>query len=181
MLTSFLAPFKKASSEEKKNFLLLTTAYSFALMSYPILRSSSDAFFIQAHGAKNWPWVTLYSVIALSLCIFLFNKIQGKFGVKKLYLGISLFSAVFFLGSALAWRAEIPLFAYATYIWKECYLVILVHLCLGFFNAHFSYDFAKSFYGPLGAISSVGAIIGGLFTSFITKEIGIFWLITVGP
>ena len=180
MLKSFFAPIKGLNPAEKKNIILLTLSFFFVLMSYPILRSSSDAFFIQSHGAKNWPWATFYSVVTLSLAVFFFNEVQRKVGVKKLYLMISLFSAVFFFLSALAFRENITSFAYLTYVWKECYIVILIHLCLAFFHSNFSYDFAKSFFGPFGAIASVGAILGGTFTSFMTREIGVFWLIIFG-
>ncbi|MCY4645049.1 MAG: hypothetical protein OXB88_10565 [Bacteriovoracales bacterium] len=180
MLKSFWIPLQKLSTDEKKNLIFLTLAYFFSLMSYPIIRSSSDAFFLQTHGVKNWPWVTFYSVIVLSICIFLFSKVQAKIGVKKLYALVSFFSVAFFLCSAFALKADIAIFSYATYIWKECYIVILLHLCLAFFNTHFSYDFAKSFFGPFGAVTSIGPIIGGAFTSFFTKEIGVFWLVIVG-
>ena len=180
MFKLFLAPLKEIGPEEKKNLVFLGGAYFLTLMSYPIIRSSSDAFFIQSHGVKNWPWVTFYSVIVLSLCIFFFNRVQKKIGVKGLFVTISLFSFLFFFCSALAFKANWLLFSYAMYVWKESYIVILVHLCLGFFNTHFSYGFAKSFLGPFGGIASIGAILGGIFTSSVTREIGVFWLMITG-
>ena len=180
MLQSFLLPYKKLDSSGKKNFIFLTSSYFFVLMSYPVIRSSTDAFFIQSHGAKNWPWVTFYSVIVLSICISIFSKLQQKFGSRKVYILASLFTALFFILQAFAWESHWHSFAYLSYIWKESYIVILVHLCLAFFNANFKYEFAKSFFGLFGALTSVGGIIGGAFTSFLTKEIGVFWLMVSG-
>ena len=180
MLKMFIAPIKAMGREEKKNLLFLTLAYFFALMSYSIIRSSSDAFFIQLQGAKNWPWASFYSVITLSLCVFIFSKIQKKIGVKKLYIGVSIFSAIYFCSSAFALKAELKAFSYMIYIWKECYSVILVHFCLAFFNTHFSYDLARSLLGPFAAIASTGPIVGGLLVSFATRHIGIFWLVLIG-
>ena len=180
MLKSFLAPLRDLSSRQRRDIAFLSLAYFFALMSYPIIRSSSDAFFIQSYGAKNWPWVTFYSVIILSVCIFFFDRIQKRIGVKALYVAVSLFSGLFFFCSALALHENFTVFAYVTYVWKEAYVVILIHLCLAFFNTHFSYDFAKSFLGPFAAISTIGAILGGYFVYYTTDHIGMFWLIVSG-
>ena len=180
MFKQLFNPLKNIDFVQRRNYIFLSLAYMFTLFSYPILRSSTDAFFIQAHGAKNWPWVTLYSVITLSVCIYFFSRLQKKFGVVRIYLATSLFSSIFFFFIAIARKQGWDLFAYPAYIWKECYIVILIHLCLSFFNTNFSYDFAKSFIGPFGAMSSIGGILGGLLTSFLTREIGMFWLVSIG-
>lgn len=184
MLHSFLLPFKKLDSGGKKNFIFLTIAYFFVLMAYPVIRATTDSFFIQSHGAKNWPWVTFYSVIVLSFCIALFNALQKKFGEKKIYTLVSLFTAIFFIAQAFAWKSHWHSFSYLSYIWKESYIVILVHLCLAFFNANFKYEFAKSFFGLFGALTSAGGLIGAAFTSyfppFFPKDTGVFWLMLAG-
>ena len=180
MIKSFLAPIRELDHRGKRNFIFLGLAYFFALMSYPIIRSSSDAFLIQAHGAKSWPWATFFSVITLFLCIVFFSRVQRRVGVKKLYVMVSLFSVLFFICAALAWRFGFQQFAYLAYIWKESYAVILIHFCLAFFNSYFNYNVAKLLLGPLGAIVSIGSIIGGALTFSITKQVGIFWLIVSG-
>lgn len=51
-------------------------------------------------------------------------------------------------------------------------MVLLIHLSLAYCNEYFSFEQAKVLYGPMGAIGSIGTIIGGAFGGYVTNSWG---------
>ena len=97
MTDKIIDAFKEASGKEKANFFLVSLSLFFVLFSYPIIRSTTTAMFLQSHGAKNSPLVWLYSVLGLTLVVFLFNKFQRKLKVHRLFYRSVVASSLIFL------------------------------------------------------------------------------------
>ncbi|MDC1174061.1 hypothetical protein OAT67_01595 [Bacteriovoracaceae bacterium] len=168
------------SREEKTNLVLLSLNMLIVLLGYALLRSPVESLFIEYVGAKNSPKVWLLSILVLSLSISIFNTFQKKIEVKSLYVGTSFFFASgMFLFSYFVHRGNYQ-FAYPLYIFKEVYIVLLIHLTLGFLNASISEKLAKVVYGPFGAIGSIGGVIGGLFVGSFVKQLGTNAVMMVG-
>ncbi len=179
LLAGFWSPYKKLSDAEKKNFWILTIVHSLSLFTYPILRSCTDSFLLQNLGAKNWPLANLFAVISLVFVVNLYNRYIKEKGSKRLFLWTSFFSAIFFFISALMFNSLPKEFGYLMFVWKEAYIVLMVHMCLGLFNSNFSFEFAKTFHGPYSALVSLGSISGGIITASFVKSIGIQLLMGV--
>jgi AAA family ATP:ADP antiporter len=62
---------------------------------------------------------------------------------------------------------------YVLYIWKEIYVVLLIHKIFAFCNAYLTLEQIKKFYGPIGAVGSIGGIVGGQLTSIMLKKWGL--------
>ena len=155
--------------KEKKNSILLAVVVMFLLLfTYPIIRSTVTAIFLNDFGAKKTPLVWLYSIAGLSVAIFIYNKFQIKYSIQKLYIITASLTFLFFCGSIYALQLGIKWWAFPLFVWKEIYIVLLIHLTLGYINSLLDEKQAKVLYGPLGAISSVGGILGGLLTSKLT-------------
>ena len=180
MFKEFIQTVKSVSLNDKKNLFLVALSLFFVLFSYPITRSTTTSIFIQNHGAKNSPVVWLYSVIGLTLVVFLFNKFQRFLKVHKLFYLVTLLSAVFFSVFAWGFFHGSSWMAYPLYVWKEIYIVLLVHLLFGYLTNSMSYEVAKVLYGPIGALSSLGGVVGGLFTSWATKEFSTLEILLIG-
>lgn len=158
--------------EVKKNAVVLFLAYFFILFTYPFTRSATQSIFLESYTASDMPFTWFLSIVTLSATIYLSNIIQVKIGVHKLFSLVSLVSIFVFGGGLLLSHFGIREAALGMFIWKEVYIVVLVHLFLGFCNNYFSYDQVKLLYGPLGAIGSIGTILGGQLTSLLAKTSG---------
>lgn len=158
---------------QKVSLYKICATLSLLYFSYPMIRATSEAIFLEVYKAKSSPLVWVYSIITLSISILIFNKFQTKHSVHKLYMGIGFFSLLFFSLCNTMILNGFEYWAYPLYIWKEVYIVILVHIVLGYMNTILTYETAKIVYGPLGAIASIGSILGGQATAYLTKSMTI--------
>lgn len=158
------------SDEFKKSFYFILATFFIVLATYPMLRTTTESLYITTYGGKATPVVWFYSVVVLSITIFIYNKLYQLFHVRYLYLFTTLISLlVFSFGPLLA--PQMKWLVYILYIWKEVYIVLLIHLILGHFNENIDVSFAKLFYGLVGAIGSIGGILGGVFVHYLTFHI----------
>jgi len=160
--------FKRIESKDRATLLNFGFALFFALFSYPLIRSTTTAMFLDSYGAQNSPLVWFYSVIVLAIVVFIYNKFQTHSNIQQLYLFTSLFSVVFFLLGIAFFLNGGKLWAYYLFIWKEVYIVLLVHMIFGHVNASIPLDLAKTLFGPLGALGSLGGVLGGIATSYLS-------------
>ncbi len=167
-------------SSTKKNIFFLGLAVFLVLLSYPLIRSASTAIFLQAYGAKSSPIVWVWSVLALSLLVSFYNHFQLKWRIHILYAGTGLFSIAFILFCFMMVESGSSFFAWPFYIWKEVYIVVMLHMVYGLLNTLVDIKIARILYGPLGAIGSLGGVFGGLLTSQFTKEYGLSGITIAG-
>ena len=180
MSEHFFETIRGVTRAEKRNLLFMALSLFFVLFSYPITRSTTTAIFLQSHGAKNSPVVWLYSVLGLTVVIFLFNKFQRFLKVHRLFYSVSILSVLIFSSlSFMFFRGE-TWAAYPLYVWKEIYIVLMVHLLFGYLTNCMSYKVAKILYGPIGALSSLGGVAGGVYTSYATKSFSTLEILNIG-
>ena len=167
------------SSEKKWNLFKVAMVMFLLLFSYPLVRSTTTAIFLSVHGAKASPYAWTYSIILLGIAISLYNKFQVKYSIHRLY-GITTFiSALFFVIAPYFFKNE-SFLPYPLFIWKEVYIVLLVHSALGYLNSSISGSLAKIVYGPLGALGSLGGILGGLSTKYLTQSYSVESILIFG-
>jgi len=182
MLKKFITDFKAQANldpETKKTVFSICSVMFVVLFTYPLIRSTTTSMFLDAFGAKNTPVVWLFSIVGLSLCITVYNYFQVRLTAHKLYYWTcSITAIVFLLGPYLS---EVSKFLiYPLYIWKEIYIVLLVHMSIGYLNNAVKEEQAKIFYGPLGAIGSFGGMLGGLLGSKLTNTINTDQILMTG-
>jgi len=154
---------------KKKSLAFICSTLFGLYLSYPMVRATSEAFFLNAYGAKKSPHVWLWSVICLCIVIFISNKLQKRFPVHNIYMGTALLTLIIFLGAAFLMSQGISMAAYPFFVWKEVYIVLLVHMSLAYLNTIIDFKLAKTVYGPLGALASLGGVFGGQLTSYLSK------------
>ena len=166
-LTAIKGQLAQLSRRERRDLFLVCATMFLILCAYPMVRSVATALFLNASGAKNSPYVWLYSVLALAGTVALYNRFQVRISSRHLFASTALASSVAL--ASLVWPAGAGnvYAAYALFIAKEVYIVLLVHLVLGYFNANNSAALAKVVYGPLGACGSIGGVLGGLATGYL--------------
>lgn len=179
-MRKLLQPLFELKKEDKKNIFFVSLSLFFTLFSYPLTRATTTSIFIHAFGAKNSPVVWLLSVIGLSATIALYNKIQYRAKVHNLFLGTSIFTAVFFVIGTALYKLDISSAAYSIFVWKEIYIVLLVHMLYAYLTSSINIENAKVIYGPVGAIGSLGGVLGGIATSNLTKYLSTEAILLVG-
>ncbi len=172
--------FKSESPEFKKSIGYLLLAYFFVLFNYPLIRASSTSLFFEAYGAKSSPEAWIWSVLSLTVAIFISNKLQTKFVIQKVFGLFTLFTVLLFGVGYLLFERGMKLPAYSYFVWKEVYIVVQVHLVLAYCNIFFSKDLFKKLIGPVGAIGSIGGVLGGLLTSYLSQRFGVGSVVWAG-
>jgi ATP:ADP antiporter, AAA family len=147
-------------------------AYFFVLFNYPLVRAASTTMFFEEFGAKSSPVAWIFTVVVLTGTIFIFNKLQATHSVQKVLLWVSLVSTGIFALSTLGYISHIKYATFLSFIWKEICIVLQVHLMLAYANNFFSKEDFRKMIGPVGAVGSVGGILGGLLTTYISKKFG---------
>lgn len=171
-MPSYLDFFKRIPALKKQNLIFIFITYFFALFSYPLMRSATGAYFYEFYSAQEYPLATFFSIVFLVGAIYLCNRLQKLVGVQFLYLGIAIVTTVLSIISYFAINSGVSFFAFFLFAIKESYIVLLIHLCLAYANNYFDLEEVKKLFGPIGAIGSVGGILGGQFTALFVKAIG---------
>jgi AAA family ATP:ADP antiporter len=176
----FLALLKTSDRDFKKNLAFFFISYFFALFNYPLIRASTTSLFFEAYGAKSTPAAWAWAVVFLSGSIYLCNRLQKSRSVQLVFTIASILSAVIFLLGSLSFFNGNNLFAYFSFIWKEICVVIQIHLLLGYANNYFDKKIFRLLVGPVGAVGSLGGILGGLLTSKLSSYGGTLMVLQVG-
>lgn len=160
--------------DRKKKLDLFRLGFSLFLLffSYPLLRTTTTSLLLTHHGAKASPYAWIYSVVALSVVVTFINGFQNKLRSQYLYFFLSGGTTLLFFLFYFLLTSQGNLWAYPLYVLKEVYIVLLVHSVLGHLNASVDEGLAKLVYGPLGALGSMGGILGAFLTSALVKSLG---------
>ncbi|MBT4790166.1 MAG: MFS transporter [Halobacteriovoraceae bacterium] len=153
---------------KKTSFFILLT-YFLALFSYPLVRSATGAIFYDVYTANDYSFASFIGVLVLMVMISINNYLQSKIGVHKLYLTTGILSIVTLLVGYIGYKMGFKQMAYVIFAAKEAYIVLLVHICLAFANSTYNLEQFKRLIGPIGAVGSIGGIIGGQLTSYLAS------------
>jgi AAA family ATP:ADP antiporter len=167
-LKFFRNKFNEIEAVKRKDILLATFSLFFVMFSYPAVRSTTKSIFLVNYGAKSSPHVWIYSVLTLMVIVTIFNSLQKMKGVKFLYSLVSIFTFLLFCSSLFFISKGLVFFSFVLFIWKEVYIVLVVHMIMGHLNTNVTSGIAKTFYGPIGAIASLGGVLGAIATKNLT-------------
>lgn len=171
-MKSLLNLHKALNPDQRKISLFIFITYFLVLFSYPMVRSTTGALFYEAYTSSDYSMASFVGVVALMVMIFINNQLQVKLGVHKVYFFTGLLTIVVMLGSFFFYQQGVKQMAFVMFATKEAYIVLLIHTCLAFANAFYELDVFKMIIGPIGAIGSIGGIIGGQLTSQLAKMEG---------
>jgi len=164
---NLLKSLKGFTYEQKESLGFFLLSYFFSLFNYPLVRASTTSTFLEVYGAKSSPMAWLWTVIFLSLAVSLSNWLQARLSVQRVFFLISFFSSLLFLFTEQL--SGLSFLGYFPFIWKDIYIVLQVHLLLAFVNQALNKELFKKLVGPIGAIGSLGGVLGGLLTSYLSS------------
>ncbi|MFA5583711.1 MAG: hypothetical protein WDA09_05815, partial [Bacteriovoracaceae bacterium] len=165
---SLIQSLKDFSYRQKESLVFFLASYFFSLFNYPLVRASTTSTFLEVFGAKSSPQAWLWTVVFLSIAVSVSNWLQGRLSVQRVFLIISFFSSIlFYFTDELT---ALPYLGFLPFIWKDIYIVLQVHLLLAFINQALDRNLFKKLVGPIGAIGSLGGVLGGLLTSYLSSS-----------
>ena len=74
-------------------------------------------------------------------------------------------------GLLLAGRAEVPGVAFALYVWKDLYIVVLIEIFWSFANSTIPRGLAKWIYGLFCVVGSLGGMAGNLLVGVLAERL----------
>ena len=167
-LNDIYAQVKQLDATVRRSLWIIVVMLFLLLGSYPFIRIASEAYFNLAYGSEDLPKVWIGAVGVLSLSMLIYNFCQNRFTAQKLYFLTMAVTVLFF--SSCIWGISNPLvqglgrqaFIYHFYMWKEVYIILLLHMAFCYFNTLFTLPVAKLLYGPLGAVMGIAGWLGSL-------------------
>lgn len=173
--------FREFRPELRREILLVGLVMFGLLLTYPLIRSTTDALFLEHFKAKNSPQVWLLSSLVLIAAITWLSHLQKRVKIQKLFWGLSVIASGIFIVGSLIYQAGYKEVLFGLYALKETYIVMLVHITLAHLNNVVNVEQAKLLYGPLGAFGSLGGIIGASLVSPLVKSFGVFEVFFYSP
>jgi len=171
---------KSLESVERRNIYLVGLASFLILFSYPFIRNVSEALFLDYMGAQKTPYAWILTVVGISFTVFLYDRFQKRFSIHWLFLGTCIFSFLFFALCTVMLQMGYKMWAYPLFIWKDAYIMLILHMAYGYLNAYLDVRKAKLFLGPLGALGGLAGTIGSAVVGFSSKNLSEPWLIMYG-
>lgn len=156
----------------RRNFSILAFGYFLILFNYPLVRASSTTFFVESFGAKASPQGWLVAVLMLVVAVACSNRLQAKLGFHRTFGIVSCVSVAIFTLSYWAYQQGWKPGAFIIFSWKEVYIVLQIHLFLAYANSWLKREDFLRWIGPLGAMGSLGGVLGGLLTSWFARQWG---------
>lgn len=181
MLKKYSSFLKEIEAGKRSEILLVGLVMFGLLLTYPLIRSTTDALFLEHFKARNSPQVWLLSSVVLIAAISLVSKLQKKIRIQHLFLSVSIATAVLFLIGGLLQHSGQHEVLFGLYALKEAYIVMLVHMALAHLNNVVTLEQAKFVYGPLGAFGSLGGIMGGALVTPFVSNFGSQMILTYLP
>lgn len=147
---------------------------------YAVARPASESYFLEHCGTERLPTVWLAVAFAALAVTTLYNRYAANVDLGKLFAVVA-FASLSILGALILVAPFAPgLAAFALYVWKDVYIVVLVEVFWTFANAVYPLETARWIYGMFLASGAVGGLVGNFGVGPLAKQIGTLnalWLV----
>ena len=149
------------------------------LCGYELLRTTGNTLFVAAYGTKALPVIMALIPLGVTLVIYGYGRLLSSLGPRKT-LHVSAVLAVATMGLCyLAIHLGIRWARGLLYVFKESYVVLLIEQYWSYIDSTLSKKWAKYLNGPICAVASVGAILGGTLLKLLSVRWGTLSMILV--
>ena len=151
----------------------LLGALAFLVMAgYAVARPAIESMFIEAYTSSALPGAWIAVGITATAVVVFYNRMAGSALLGDLFVGTFGVSVVSFVVLLAAFRFDVPYAAFALYVWKDVYIVILVEIFWSFANAVYGTESARWTYGLFCVMGSVGGMAANLGIGALSQSIG---------
>lgn len=139
---------------------------------YAVARPASESYFLEHCGAGRLPWAWIAIAVTAFAVTTIYNRYSTNVDLGRLFAICAFTSLAVLVGLiGLAQVAPAPA-AFALYVWKDVYVVVLVEVFWTFANAHYPLATARWIYGMFLASGAVGGLVGNFGVGPLAKQIG---------
>lgn len=142
------------------------------LASYEAARSPVESLFLSAHGPDALPTAWMFVALGAVATVALYARLASRFALMPLMAGASVVSMLLLGGLLWARDRQIPGYAYAFYVWKDIYIVVLIETFWSYANSTLDLKAARWLYGALCTIGSLGSLAGGYLVGLLAGSSG---------
>ncbi len=142
------------------------------LGSYAMARPATESLFLESYSYQDLPRVWLAVALCSVLVVAIYNRFSARANLVRLFGAVAAISAGLLGGLLLAGQSEVPGVAFALYVWKDLYIVVLVEIFWSFANVVIPLQHARRFYGLFCVLGSLGGLTGNLAGGAIALRYG---------
>lgn len=147
---------------------------------YAVARPASESYFLEHCGTAALPKVWLAVALTALAVTTLYNRYAANVDLGKLFGAVAFISLLVLSGLILVAPYAPSATAFALYVWKDVYIVVLVEVFWTFANAVYRLETARWIYGVFLASGAVGGLVGNFGVGPLAKQIGTLnalWLV----
>lgn len=170
--------FKRACSEFnalswiEKIFILFATGCSFLItMEASITKAISNSLFLGNFGVNALPYAWIAAIPLNLLIVSIYNRFLPQFGCFKM-LAATTFLSIAINSFASFFIPRFPVLAFAFYVWKDIYIMMLFQQLWSVLHATISMKKAKYLYGVFYGMGGIGSLIGSMIPGFLAIRFG---------
>ena len=153
----------QTSTLQPTSFAALSALSFLILFSYAIARTVVESLFLGAYPDRTaLPLAWAAVALGTTLIVAIYNRFAARLDLVRLLLISTLASAGALVALTLLYQRQVPHAAFALYLWKDIYIVILFEVLLSFANVIFRVRTARRGYGLFLFIGSLGDATGNL-------------------
>jgi AAA family ATP:ADP antiporter len=139
---------------------------------YAVARPASESYFLEYCGPEKLPWAWIAVALTALAVTATYNRYSTNVDLGKLFAICAFTSLALLVGLILlTFIAPVPA-AFALYVWKDVYVVVLVEVFWTFANAHYPLHTARWIYGMFLASGACGGLVGNFGVGPLAKQIG---------
>ncbi|MBI2504666.1 MAG: HEAT repeat domain-containing protein [Candidatus Latescibacteria bacterium] len=158
--------------EEWARLLPLSLAYGLVMASLYVLKPARNALFLDRLGIAQLPYVLLLVALAGGVAALVFARFSARVRLDRLVLGTFLVLMACLGGFWLLLSLNQPWVFYLFYIWVNLYGLLATSLLWLLAGTLFDARQARRLFGLIGTAGILGAVLGGLATSWIVHRVG---------
>jgi len=142
------------------------------LASYSFARPTCEALFIESYGSQAFPWAWLAVAVFAVLASALYARAASRHPLDRVLRGGALLSAGVLALLLSAHAFEVPGAAFALYVWKDIYIVVVLETFWAIANARFGLGQARWLYGFFLLAGTGGSMLGNLGLRALMPQLG---------
>ncbi len=146
----------------------------FLLISYGMVRPLSNSLYSDLVGPENMFWAMGLVPVVVTVVMLPYARLLSATGPRRTLAVTTILSGAFLLAPTVFPGPE---GAFALYLWREAYIVLLVEQFWAFANSTVDTRTGKRLYGLLLIAGGVGAIVGNGLVSWLAEAVGSWTLL----
>ena len=150
----------------------LTSAYGLVMASLYILKPARNALFLDRLGIEQLPFVLILVAAIGAGAALAFTRFTAALRIDRLVISTYLVLIVCLIGFRVLLPHQWSWSYYLFYVWVNIYGLLATSLIWLLANAVFNAREGRRLFGLIGTAGILGAVIGGIFTSWAVNLVG---------